>query len=192
MIKAHKRTLFTLGIILILIALSSKSLAWADCPFGYEDEEYPGTCWRYIDTNNDGICDHSQSEPTIETNAENEEGNISSLNQETNTRFPILLIISFVFSFFLVLILKLFVKKGKITNSKEKIIFNILLLIFFIPSAITGMVLLLMTNMKILINLGPSFTQMHNISSLFFMWISGYHIIWHTKYYIKSVKNLVK
>ncbi len=192
MIKIHKKTLLTFGLVLILIALSSKSLAWDDCPFGYEDEEYPGTCWRYIDTNNEGICDHSQSDPTEEKKLENEEGNISTLDQEINIRFPILLIISFVITLVLILILKIFVKKGKITNSKEKIIFNILLLIFFIPSAITGVVLLFMTNMRILINLGPSFTQLHNISSLFFMWISGYHIICHTRYYMKSMKNLVK
>jgi hypothetical protein len=46
--------------------------------------------------------------------------------------------------------------------------------------------------MKILIELGHNLTQLHNISSLFFMWISGYHIIWHTKYYLKSMKNLLK
>jgi len=184
--------MLTSGLVLIFIALSSNALAWDDCPFGYEDEEYPDTCWRYIDTNNDGICDQSQLEPTEEKETENEEGNISSLDQETNTRFPILLIISFVITLGLVLILRLSVKKGKITNSKEKIIFNILLLIFFIPSAITSVILLLMANMRILINLGPSFTQLHNISSLFFMWVSGYHIIWHTKYYLKSMKNLVK
>jgi hypothetical protein len=37
--------------------------AWDNCPFGFEDEEYPGSCWRYTDTNDDGICDLSQENP---------------------------------------------------------------------------------------------------------------------------------
>jgi len=36
---------------------------WDDCPRGEVDCEYPGLCNRYIDTNNDGICDHSQPAP---------------------------------------------------------------------------------------------------------------------------------
>lgn len=30
------------------------------CPFGLENDPYPGRCFRYVDTNNDGICDRSQ------------------------------------------------------------------------------------------------------------------------------------
>ena len=31
-----------------------------DCPFGKIDCEYPGNCARYIDLNNNDICDHSE------------------------------------------------------------------------------------------------------------------------------------
>ncbi len=37
--------------------------AWDDCPRGLVNDPYPGECSRYTDTNNDGICDHSQPEP---------------------------------------------------------------------------------------------------------------------------------
>lgn len=188
----YKKNVLTLSILIILISLNPSVSAWDDCPFGYEDEPYPGTCWRYVDENNDGICDHSQSEPTGETKDESAEGNSYSKNKQESTRFPVLLIVSFIIILILIIVLKYLVKRKKISNSKEKIIFNILLLIFFIPSAITGLLLLLITNMRILIELGQNLTQLHNISSLFFMWISGYHIIWHTKYYLKSVKNLLK
>lgn len=30
------------------------------CPYGLENDPYPGRCFRYVDTNNDGICDRSQ------------------------------------------------------------------------------------------------------------------------------------
>jgi hypothetical protein len=188
----YKKIILTLSILIILISFNPSVLAWDDCPFGYENEPYPGTCWRYIDGNNDGICDHSQSQPTGETKDEGTQGNGNIINKQESNRFPVLLIVSFIIILFLIIFLKTLVKRKKISNSKEKIIFNILLLIFFIPSAITGLLLLLITNMKILIELGQNLTQLHNISSLFFTWISGYHIIWHTKYYLKSMKKLLK
>lgn len=192
MIKTQKSFILLLSILITLIFFSLNASAWDDCPFGYEDEPYPGTCWRYVDENNDGICDHSQSDPAEETQDENAEADSPLQQQKSSTKFPILLIVSFVIIIVLILVLKLLVKRKKLSNAKEKLILNILLLIFFIPSAITGIVLLLMTNMGILREFGPNFTLLHNISSLFFMWISGYHIIWHTKYYIKGVKKLFK
>jgi hypothetical protein len=38
-------------------------LAWDDCPFDKENDEYPGECPRYVDTDGDGICDRSQPAP---------------------------------------------------------------------------------------------------------------------------------
>jgi len=31
-----------------------------DCPFGMINDTYPGQCGRYVDRNNDNICDLSQ------------------------------------------------------------------------------------------------------------------------------------
>jgi hypothetical protein len=45
------------------------ALAWDDCPRGEVDCVYPGECSRYVDTNGDGICDHSQAEPVTTTAA---------------------------------------------------------------------------------------------------------------------------
>jgi len=54
------------NIVIMLILLSTfVSAQWDDCPFGEVDEPYPGTCGRYIDTNDDGLCDHSQEDPSI-------------------------------------------------------------------------------------------------------------------------------
>ncbi|MCK4366129.1 MAG: hypothetical protein KAW45_08760, partial [Thermoplasmatales archaeon] len=146
----------------------------------------------YVDENNDGLCDHSQSESTEKSPGGNAESKTSSQQNKNSKRFPILLLISLVIVVVLILGLKLLVSLKKLSNTKEKLILNLLLLIFFIPSALTGILLLLMTNMEILRDFGSNFTQLHNISSLFFMWISGYHIIWHTNYYLKNLKNLLK
>ncbi len=37
--------------------------SWNDCPFGMVNDTYPGECGKYIDTNNNGICDHSEPAP---------------------------------------------------------------------------------------------------------------------------------
>jgi len=36
---------------------------WNDCPYGLTNDSAPGKCGRYIDTDNDGVCDHSQLSP---------------------------------------------------------------------------------------------------------------------------------
>ena len=48
-------------------ALPSSRLAWDNCPKGLVNDPYPGACRRYVDTNGDGICDLSQSEPVEAT-----------------------------------------------------------------------------------------------------------------------------
>jgi hypothetical protein len=192
MLKTQKSGIIFLAIMITILFTSITTCAWDDCPFGIEDEAYPGTCWRYVDTNGDGICDHSQSEPTEENQEEPSESGVAAQKVDNSSKFPIMLIISLLITLVLIGFLKLFIRSKKLTSSKEKIFLNILLLIFFIPSAITGVILLLMTNMGILREFGQGFTLWHNISSLFFMWITAYHIIWHTKYYIKGVKSLFR
>jgi hypothetical protein len=59
----------SIGISLFLSGiLSPKVSAWDDCPLGEVNDEYPGECPRYVDTDNNGICD--QSEPAPEDRAD--------------------------------------------------------------------------------------------------------------------------
>src|SRR4030043_751409 len=79
MIKRFTKYITLSTIIFILIAFSSISIyAWDNCPYGLEDDPYPGECKRYIDTDSDGICDRSQPTP------ENRDTSIS-LNEENVT-----------------------------------------------------------------------------------------------------------
>ena len=48
---------------LCLWFISKPVFAWDDCPVGEVNDSFPGECARYIDTDNDGICDHSQPAP---------------------------------------------------------------------------------------------------------------------------------
>lgn len=176
--------------IVLLSMLSTNVVAWDDCPFGYEDESYPGTCWRYVDTNGDGICDHSQEDPVEEDVDDPAEQGVQTQKDSTSEKNYLVMIF---LSFFLVLIGSLLgkalVRKKKLSRTKEKLFWNIMLLIVFIPSAVTGVILLGLKDLSFLIGYGNIFTQLHNISSLFFMWISAYHIIWHTSYYMKCLKK---
>jgi hypothetical protein len=55
-----------LGIIVFLgynTLIPKTVLAWDDCVRGLVNDPYPGECARYIDTDNDDICDHSQLAP---------------------------------------------------------------------------------------------------------------------------------
>ena len=67
-------------IFLILTMLNiSTAVAWDNCPFGETNDTYPGNCGRYIDTDNDGICDLSQPSPEnrVEQKERVESGNAS-------------------------------------------------------------------------------------------------------------------
>jgi hypothetical protein len=60
------RTILTLLVVAGFLWMGTASvLAWDDCPLGLVNDPYPGACPRYIDTNNDGICDHSQPDPAL-------------------------------------------------------------------------------------------------------------------------------
>ena len=53
--------LFAVG---VALALPSAANAEETCPFGEVDCTYPGDCSRYVDVNDDGICDLSQTGET--------------------------------------------------------------------------------------------------------------------------------
>ena len=83
MTKTKKRTgtlalITTMALLAFTFALSlpSSVLAWDNCPKGLVNDPYPGACRRYVDTNDDGICDLSQSAPTQTTS------NSEALNKE--------------------------------------------------------------------------------------------------------------
>ena len=79
--------LITLSIFMININVSMAQI-WNGCPFGLENDPYPGECGRYIDTNQDNICDLSQPKPTDESNKPNEEIIKKDNSQKNTVTFP--------------------------------------------------------------------------------------------------------
>ncbi|MBL7150641.1 hypothetical protein ISS86_01780 [Candidatus Microgenomates bacterium] len=66
-----KKTILTMAMLILVFIFSSTNnsglagevYAWDDCPKGMVNDEYPGSCPRYIDTDENGICDHSEPAP---------------------------------------------------------------------------------------------------------------------------------
>ena len=57
-----------ISLTLLLITMSNKDIinvvyAWDDCPKGLVNDEYPGNCSLYVDTDENSICDHSEPAP---------------------------------------------------------------------------------------------------------------------------------
>ena len=49
-----------IALFLVLLLTLAQGQTWNDCPYGKVNDTYPGDCGRYVDTDGDGICDHSQ------------------------------------------------------------------------------------------------------------------------------------
>jgi len=194
-------TFIIVGVLLIFVLpiTSQVASAWDDCPYGLENDTYPGECPRYVDTNGDGICDHSQPDPSKPEDASEADNSTSTEPQSTGHNSTSTLwyknkeIVGLALAFIIIIggaiLTKVSVAKKIISPAKSKIIWNIFLLIFFLLSAITGVMLVLfMTfpSLRIDINL----IQLHSITSFVFMWITAYHILTQRKYYAKGVKFL--
>ena len=177
-------------IFLILTMLNiSTAVAWDNCPFGETNDTYPGNCGRYIDTDNDGICDLSQPSPEnrVEQKERVESGN-ASIQIEFKGRgidyFFIPIALFLVASYLTSLILS---KTKKIKAVQHRKIWNLLLMITFLVSGILGILLVLKVSFGIEI---PSYSNalfFHVEFGIAMTFISIFHIIWHWKYFRKML-----
>jgi hypothetical protein len=154
-----------LVVILILLLTPIAVYAWNDCPYGIIDDPFPGQCARYVDTNNDGLCDHSQSHPqgTVTSNSttENQTGNglKKGQSQQNNTTtfsdikepnpipketyflIPLAVTITILY-----LVTYLLFLENKLKRRKFYRIWNYVLSISFVVSAVTGVLLIIFIN----------------------------------------------
>jgi hypothetical protein len=63
-----------LGLAIIILLPHISLAAWNDCPYDEKECEYPGECPKYLDTDEDSICDHSQPVP--------EDRNVKEIEEE--------------------------------------------------------------------------------------------------------------
>jgi len=196
-LKGWTSTFIIVGVLLIFVLpiTSQVASAWDDCPYGLENDTYPGECPRYVDSTvlktihilaNAHVMwiDTSEADNSTSTEPQSTGHNSTSTPWYKNKEI-VGLTLAFIIIIGGAILTKVSVAKKIISPAKSKIIWNIFLLIFFLLSAITGVMLVLfMTfpSLRIDINL----IQLHSITSFVFMWITAYHILTQRKYYAKG------
>lgn len=173
--------------LIAFLLLPSDILAWEDCPFGLINDPYPGECVCYIDTDNDGICDLSQSAP-LDRGILNIPYEIKYKN-EIKTKFDVynFLPISLILIFFYALG-SFLVKMKVISLVNHRKIWNILLLITFLISGVLGILFMIRLNFGWEITLPFNILFWHIETGIAMTFISIFHIIWHWPYFKKLFK----
>ena len=191
-----KLIVLVLLLCLVLPATVMADGVWDSCPHDEENCEYPGDCSRYIDTNSDGICDRSQSEPSIttanqldnQTQLTSTDTNpvqsniIGSSNNRIYHLVPIFLILSLFY-----LLSHTLSKRRIISIASHRKIWNLLLLATFLVSALLGLFLILRIDFDIDISLPFNMLLWHVEIGIAMGVIAIFHIIWHWKYFKKMV-----
>ena len=75
----QRKSFFIIFLFFIFLFFNTfTAYSWDNCPFGLENDPYPGECNRYIDSDNDGICDLSQPVPENRENTEYSDLNLAT------------------------------------------------------------------------------------------------------------------
>jgi len=193
----------------VFLFAPSPIYAWEDCPLGVTDCPYPGECSRYIDTNNDGICDHSQPAPTTstettqDTSAENSaivnevtrsnETNSTTVSGENDDNgaesrqsyylLPITLIPSLFY-----IVTHVMNKRRIIKLKSHKKLWNMIITVSFLVTGITGMELTLFINFGIHSPLNQTITFWHAIAAIVMVVTTFFHVHMYWKPFKNSFK----
>ncbi len=183
-------------IILAFIVQGYGVHAWDNCPFGEENESYPGTCARYTDTDKDNICDLSQPAPADreildESTSDSSGSSTGTIDDKAikgsgiNYYFipiAILLLILYLISLALS-------KKKYISSSQQKKIWNMLLLMTFLISGIFGIMLTIQVSYGFKLPFYADLLFWHVEAGIAMALISIFHIVWHRKYFKKLISS---
>ncbi len=159
--------------------------AWDDCVFGKINDEYPGDCARYIDTDNDGICDHSQPTPEDRDSSQppeqknlvpKEQPVIKKTNDYYLAKLAMTLLLIYGASFLLT-------KLGKISIVQHRRFWNIGLTLSFLVNGLSGILLALNIAYGININLPFKTLFWHVETGIVFTMLAFFHLVWHLPYY---------
>jgi len=162
--------------LLFLLLLPSVVFAVEDCPFDLVNDSYPGDCGRYVDANDDLICDQSQNEITAQAI------NVP-LFSEKYPFIPITVLLSI--AYFVSLKIK------RISLPAQRKFWNFLLLITFLVSAGLGVLLVLNINFGLGWNIRTALFWHVNFGIAMTI-ISVFHAWWHRKYYFQVIKSVLQ
>ena len=166
-----KKVLSLLFLMLFSLALVSA----LDCPIGLENDSYPGACNLYTDSNGDNLCDLSQEQVNQVIS-----GYVSPTNYYL-WQISLISLILYLLSYGLV-------KEQVYSIVFHKKLWNMLLLVSFIVTALTSILFLLEISYGISIT-SLNLTFWHIEIGLVMILISIFHTLWHIPYLKSYFKN---
>jgi hypothetical protein len=148
--------------VVILIALLTPIAvyAWNDCPYGTVNDPFPGQCPRYLDTNQNKICDHSESPSSgslsnvsttgqANNSADNKNGTSSSSDTQKANSVPpenYNLIPMAITTLIIYLVTYLLYLEHRLTRNLYYTIWKYVLMASFIATGATGLILTIFIN----------------------------------------------
>ncbi len=150
-----------LYVVLLIILLTPIAVyAWNDCPYGLLNDPFPGQCPRYVDTNQDNLCDHSESpssgtltnssitQPNDSVNNKNNSNTSFSDIQNTSSvppeNYNLILVVTT--TLILYLITYLLYLENRLKRSIYYAIWKYVLMVSFIVTGFTGLILSIFIN----------------------------------------------
>ncbi|RJS49697.1 MAG: hypothetical protein CIT03_02440 [Methanobacterium sp.] len=194
----------TLATAPIIAAATMEGSCAAGCPYGLDYDPYPGQCSRYIDLDGSGSCDLALSAVSNTQNSSADSDNdtidpvddnglevsdtgpdaLEGANEGSNFHIlPVTIIIigSYLFTYYLF-------KKGILKPKQHKRIWNILVIIGYIGTGLTGVLLTLMIKLGISTAYNSGITYWH--AELALLMVLGTFI--HLHIYRKPLKKMFK
>lgn len=184
---------------------------WNSCPRGEVNDAYPGDCHDYIDTNNDGICDRSQSNPQLSSTAEDssssltvDSSTVAANNGDSASTAEAATdgagINSYSYNFILICLVCIVLycitwilsAKKIMKQTVHRKIWNVVLLISLIGSALLGLIRILIIDFNINISLPFNTLFWHVEVSIVLGIVALFHIFWHWRYFttmLRTAKN---
>ncbi|MBN2095362.1 MAG: hypothetical protein JW727_04905 [Candidatus Aenigmarchaeota archaeon] len=159
-----------------------------ECPFGEVNCE--GKCGMFVDENNNGICDLSES-PEEDLIGEKQSGvvdtltgNVSGKQTQTRTRGTEYYLISLTLILCALYALTYFLtKKGTLAMVTHRKVWNIILLLSFVVCGLTGMIIAMNLDLGLGISVPFNLSFWHYESGIVMTVVSVFHTLWHTSYY---------
>lgn len=188
-------------VLLIIILTPIAVYAWNDCPYGLLNDPFPGQCPRYVDTNYDNICDHSESPNTGTTNTSNP--NTSNNNNDQNKSntsvsdiqkansipnenyylIPLALSTTIIY-----LVTYLLYLESRLKRNNFYKIWKYVLITSFMITGVTGLIMVIIVNYGMLFSWNLTIDFWHAEFAI----IMAVSTIFHFHLYWKQVKKIVK
>jgi hypothetical protein len=189
-------------VILITLLTPIAVYAWNDCPYGTVDDPYPGQCPRYVDTNQNKICDHSESPSSgslsnvsvteqASNSAANNNGtsnpndiqNANSVPPENFNLIPVVITTIIIY-----LVTYLLYLEQRLTRNFYLAIWKYVLMASFIATGVTGLILTIFINYGIQSSWNLTIDFWHAEFAI----VMAVSTLFHLHLYWKQVKRVFK